>query len=84
MGEVDEALGPPVGVVADHERDESELTRKQARGEALALADAFDALPSPPAGEQDAVLLVEHNHCLAALLDQGAAANGVGVHPSAF
>ena len=83
--EVDETLAPTADLVRDDERDDAALAGEQVRGEVLALDEAVDRLARTAAREQDAIVVAEHDHGLAALLDERPASDRVGVghpHPS--
>ena len=78
--QVDEPLPAPVHVVRDDERDDPRLAGEEAVGQLHALLEALDRLPCAAAGREDAVLVVEDDDRLAALLEQHPAPRGVGVH----
>ncbi len=77
--EVDETLAPTGDLVRDDERDDSALAGQEVRRKSLALAHAVDRLARPAAREQDAVVVVEDDDRLAALLDERPAPDRVGV-----
>ena len=81
--EVDEPLAPTRHLVRDDERDDAGVPRQQPVGEPLALREPVDGLARPPARRDHAVLVVEHDDGLAALLEQNPATGGVGVHAHA-
>ena len=77
--EVDEALAPAANLVRHDERDHTALAGEEVRRQGLALAEAVDGLPSPAARMEHAVGVVEDDDCLAALLDEHASPDRVGV-----
>ena len=56
------------------------LARQEAVRELLALRQALDRLARAAAGREHAIVLVEHDDRLAALLEQHPPPRGVGVH----
>ena len=83
--EVHEALAPASDLVGDDERDHAALAGEQVRWELRALDEAVDRLARTAARKQDAIVVAEHDHGLAALLDERPAPDRVGVghpHPS--
>ena len=80
LAQVDDALPPTADLVRDDQRDDSEIAGEQALGHPLPLVDPLDRLAGPPAREQDDIGVVEDDHGLAALFDEGSAAAGVRFH----
>ena len=80
LGEVDEPLGPAADAVGHDERRAAAFAAQERLGQRLAFADAVERLAGAPAGGEDAILVVEHDDRLAALLDQHPAAQRVSVH----
>ena len=78
--QVDEPLAPPTDVVRDDERDDARIAREEALRDPVTLAQAVDRLPRSTARIEHAVVVVEHDDRLAALLEQHASACGVRVH----
>jgi hypothetical protein len=78
--EVDEPLAAPVHVVRHDQRDDPRLAGEEAVRYLPALLEALDRLACAAAGRKHAVLGVEHDDGLPALLEQYPAPRGVGVH----
>ena len=78
LGEVDEAFLPAVDLVRD---DQRALACEQLRV-SCSPSRTPERLPRAPAGGEHDAVLVEHDHGLAALLEQHPAARGVWVHHS--
>ena len=80
LGEVDEPLGQAADAVRDDERRTAALAAQERLRQQLAFADPFERLPRAPARRDHAILVVEHDHRLAALLDDHPAAQRVALH----
>ena len=79
--QVDQALAAAPHVVGDDERDDPRLAREQALRDLLALLQPLDRLARAAAAGDHAILGVEDDHRLAALLEEHPASRRVGVHP---
>src|SRR5205807_3177507 len=72
--QVEQRLLPPVDLVRDRERDGPALEADELRRQRLSLLEPLERLARATARADDALLLVEHDHDLTALLDQDASA----------
>ncbi len=81
--EVHQPFPASADIERNDERDDPGVAREDPVRKPLALREPGERLPSPPAGGDHAIVRVEHDHRLAALLEQHPAPGGVGVHADA-
>ena len=84
LAEIDDSLAATTDLVRDDQRHDTAVAGQQALGHATPLVDPLDRLTSAPAREHDHVGIVEDDHRLTALLDDGPTAERVRIHLRPF